>query len=165
MEHGEIFQRDIPAVFEADSFVAYSRQTAFFTGQSLAIDQSRTADGDIFQTDSPDERVLPVTVSEVLIFIMLVGLCQVISFLLARESGDDACALFQIEMDVAFQPDGITGIFSGRKIYGASAVLCRGFDGTVDGGRVNSLSVRFCSEVSDVVGCCLQIQATGQQSE
>ena len=115
MEHGEIFQRDIPAVFEADSFVAYSRQTAFFTGQSLAIDQSRTADGDIFQTDSPDERVLPVTVSEVLIFIMLVGLCQVISFLLARESGDDACALFQIEMDVAFQPDGITGIFSGRK--------------------------------------------------
>ena len=65
MEHGEVFQRDVPAILEADRFVAYSRQAAFFAGQSFAVDQSRTADGDVFQTDSPDQGVLPVTVTEV----------------------------------------------------------------------------------------------------
>lgn len=47
MEHGEVFQRDVPAILEADRFVAYTRQAAFFAGQSFAVDQSRTADGDV----------------------------------------------------------------------------------------------------------------------
>ena len=162
MEHGEVFQRDIPAILEADRFVAYTRQAAFFAGQSFAVDQSRTADGDVFQTDSPDQGVLPVAVTEVLVFIMLIGFRHVVSFVLFRKGCDDACALFQIEVDITFQPDRITGIFSGRQVYGTSAFLCGSFDGTVDGGRVNSLSVRFCSEVSDVIDCCLHIQATGQ---
>ena len=102
MEHGEVFQRDVPAILEADRFVAYSRQAAFFAGQSFAVDQSRTADGDVFQTDSPDQGVLPVTVTEVLVFIMLIRFRRVVSFVLSRKGGDDACALFQIEMDITF---------------------------------------------------------------
>ena len=125
----------------SDRFVAYTRQAAFFAGQSFAVDQSRTADGDVFQTDSPDQGVLPVAVTEDLVFIMFIRFRRVVSFVLSRKGGDDACALFQIEMDVAFQPDGITGIFSGRQIYGTSAFLCGSFDGTVDGGRINRLSV------------------------
>ena len=162
MEHGEVFQRDVPAILEADRFVAYTRQAAFFAGQSFAVDQSRTADGDVFQTDSPDQGVLPVAVPEVLVFIMLIRFRRVVSFVLSRKGGDDACALFQLEMDVTFQPDGITGIFSGRQVYGTSTFLCGSFDGTVDGGRINRLSVCFCSEISDVIDCCLHKQATGQ---
>ena len=39
MEHGEVFQRDVPAILEADRFVAYTRQAAFFAGQSFAVDR------------------------------------------------------------------------------------------------------------------------------
>ena len=162
MEHGEVFQRDVPAILETDRFVAYTRQAAFFASQSFAVDQSRTADGDVFQADSPDQGVLPVAVTEVLVFIMLIRFRQVVSFVLSRKGGDEACTLFQIEVDVTFQPDGITGIFSGRQVYGTSTFLCGSFDGTVDGGRINRLSVCFCSEIPDIIDCCLHKQATGQ---
>ena len=34
---------------------AYTGQAAFLTGESFAINQSRSADGDVFQTDSPNK--------------------------------------------------------------------------------------------------------------
>ena len=55
MQQREVFQCHVLAEFQADGFIAYTGQTAFLTGESFAINQSRSADGDVFQTDSPDK--------------------------------------------------------------------------------------------------------------
>ena len=43
-----------------------------------------------------------MTVSEILVFVMFIGFGYIISFLFTGKGGKDACALFQIQMNVTF---------------------------------------------------------------
>ena len=137
MQHGEIFQCDIFAKFQADSLISHSRQTTFFTSQPTAIDQSGTANSHIFNADSPDQGVFPMAMTKVLITVMFVRLSLIISTLRSRRCRYDACTLFQIKMNMAGKPYRIAGIFSGRDIYGSTTFTGSRRDGTINSRRIN----------------------------
>ena len=100
-----------------------------------------------------------MAVTEVLITVVRIGFGGVIAFGLCGEGGDEAGALLQIQMDVAFQADAVSGVFSGRQIDSSTSGLGGGFDGTVDGRRVDGAAVGFGSEIFHIIEGSLEAEA------
>src|SRR6185436_1147366 len=123
------------------------------TGEPLAVDAPRTHDADVFDSDSPDEAVLPVTVAEVLVEVVLVWLRGVVAALAGRGiGGEQGGARAEGEDHVALQPDGEAGVGAGGEVDGTAAGGGRGVDGLVDGVGVDGGAVSAGSERADVIG-------------
>ena len=124
------------------------------------------ADNNVFQSDAPDERVLPVAVAEILVAVVFVGFRFVIAFGSCGEGGCNHGALFHLQMDVAGQSDGVAGIVASGQVDGTSAIGGCFLDGTVDSGAVYSLSVGFGTVAFYIIyvglDCC---RAEAEQQE
>ncbi len=85
MQNREIAQRDVAAIFQADGLVADARIFRFWCrgagalAESLAPDQSRPGDRDVFDSFAPDQTVVPVAVAVILIFVPLIRLGRIVA--------------------------------------------------------------------------------------
>ena len=70
--------------------------------------------------------------------------------------GEDGGALVEMEMDVALEVDGEAEIGSGGKEDEAAAGSCSGFNGAIDGGRIEGFAVAggaVLAHVEQGAGC------------
>src|SRR6185369_3772272 len=74
--------------------------------QTLAVNQTWSNNADGLQANAPDQAVLPVTVSKVLVHVPLIGLGQIVSnFSRDNVGGKDRRAVLELQRDVAAQTD------------------------------------------------------------
>ena len=173
---GDIADGDIAAGFEADGLVADAEGIGVgHAGESDAVDGSGAGDGDVGEVLAPDQAVVPMAVSEILIGAGgVVGLgeivggaggpgsgrgcgecCRAASAAAVSDGGgvggEEGCALGQIKCDVALEMDGITAVGAGGKFNGSATGGCGGIDGVVDGVGVEGFAIADGAEIADVV--------------
>ena len=85
----------------------------------------------LFRFSAPDQTVVPVAVTEILILVEGVGLGGVV--LRGFRTGLDGSPAFQLKRDIASQPDGAGDINSGGEINGAATRGGRRINGSVNG--------------------------------
>ena len=154
----DVTQRDVAAVLERDRLVGdagllgdRSRPVAFT--QAPTPDQAGTENRDVVEILAPDQAVVPVAVTEVLIGVEGVRLGLVIAI---GGSGrqwvgrDQSCALVQIEADVTAQMHRMGQIVAGRKMDAAAPGRRRGIDRTIDRDGIERLTVADGAIVPDV---------------
>ncbi len=127
--------------------------------ESLAPDEAGAGDGEVADAVAPEERVVPVVVAVVLIGVpRVLGLGGVVGPAhvaggfagLGRVGGDDGATLREIQIDVALQPDGEADVVPPGKEDGATTGGRGGFNGLVDGGRIDGLAVAGGAECAYV---------------
>ena len=176
LEDGEVAQGDVVAVFESDGLVADSRllrdETAGAAAdalgavaETLAVDEAGALDADVVQAFAVDEGVGPVVVAVVLVLLPglggaggVVGAAVVAGGFAGhgRGGGEDGAAVGEIERDVGLEADGEADVGACGEEDGASAGGCGGFDGLVDGGRVDGFAVAGGTvgvDVEEDLGC------------
>jgi len=151
LQHRDILQCHVLAELEADRLVAHAYQAALLAREPLAVDQARARDRDILQSDAPDERIFPVAVAEILVFVVLVRLGLVVTLALGGEGGYDLCPLFEVEVDVALEANRVAGILAGGEVDRATAGCGGLLDGAVNGGRVDGHAIGFGAVVLHIV--------------
>ena len=111
VKHGEVPQGDIPAVFEGNGLVGHAgRGLVIVLGimpQGLALDQAWALDRDVFQGFAPDQGIVPMTVTVVLVgalVLLRVGLGLVVGGLVLG-GGDDRTRV-QVEDGVTLKVNG-----------------------------------------------------------
>src|ERR1035438_1161263 len=110
VKNRKIAQQDILAILQADRLVAHARRLrALSAAQTLAPDAARSGDGDVRNAVAPNQAVLEMAVTEVLVHVPLIGLGVIESAgSVSRRIGrNDRCAVVQVQRDVALQSDGI----------------------------------------------------------
>jgi len=152
MQHGEVLNIYVDTFLEGDGLVAHPDDAAFLAGKTVAIDGAVTVNADVFQANTPDQAVLEVAVSEVLETGEVTGLRRVIALITLGLGGFEHGAVGQLQVDVVFQTNRVTGIGAGGKVDTTATSLCCRFNGTIDGRRVNGLAVALGAKVLDVVG-------------
>ena len=97
MQKGNVANRDVAAILQADGFVAHARAGfASAARQPLAPDQAGTQDRYIVQPFAPNQSVVPMAVAEVLILVPGVRLGRVITPALAIFGGQDRRAMIEV---------------------------------------------------------------------
>src|SRR3989442_10087087 len=74
--------------------------------QSTAPDTTRTENGNVLEVLAPNQTVVPVTVTEILISIPLIWLRRIVRDAFARLCRDNRRTLIEVERDIAFQMNG-----------------------------------------------------------
>src|SRR4029077_16509583 len=132
---------DVMAILQADRLVPNSSRKSLIppaAAQALSPNAPRPDDADILDALTPDEAVVPVTVSEVLILIPGVRLRRIVAAFCAfcrRLSGHDRRARTQIEFNVALQMDRVAEIGSRGEAYRSATSSGGRFDSLVNGRR------------------------------
>ena len=67
-----------------------------------------------------------------------------------RVGCDDGAAFFKVQAHVALEMDGEAEVHARREEDYAAAGICGGFNGAVDGGRVDGFAIAGCAEGADV---------------
>ena len=84
--------------------------------QSLSPDATGTKDRDVLEVLAPDQTVVPVTVTEVLILVPRVRLWQILfAVAVTWIGGEDRRALIDVERDVAFQANRKRAVSAGSE--------------------------------------------------
>src|SRR5262249_3502581 len=84
--------------------------------ESLAPDPAWSKYGNVLEVLAPDQTVVPVTMTEVLILVPRVWLLRIVlTIAVVRTGGEDGCALIDIKCNVALQADGKSAIGSSSK--------------------------------------------------
>src|SRR5215467_12349170 len=99
---------------------------------------------------APDQTVVPMRVSEILVIIPFIRLRRIVFSRRCRVGGDDDRALIEIKLDVALQPNGRGEIVSGRKENGPAAGGCRLLDRFVNRVAVELFAVTLGAKSADV---------------
>ena len=170
-EDREIAEDHVAAVLESDRLVAYTSLLGFVDwvvaagrvgvseAETLAVDEARAGDANVVNVFAPEQRVVPVVVSVVLVgvprsvgFSCVVGAAVVAGgrVLKRRVRGENGRTLRQMERDVALQSNGEAEPRAGGKQDRATTGGCCGFNCFVDGGRVDGLAIADCAVRSDV---------------
>src|SRR5262249_12142666 len=79
--------------------------------------------------------------------------------------GNDRCAVVDQQSDVAFEPDRVAEIISGRKNHRATTGCGRRIDRLVDGRGVESVSISRCAVVADIEGIRGSLGVADSRSE
>ena len=116
---------------------------------SSAVNQSLALNSDIMQVFAPYQRVVPMTMTEILVA-RVVRLGLVISRRVADRSRFHHSSLLEPQGDIALQVDGIAEIGTLWQYHSSSALACRPFDGSVDGRRVDVTPVAHGPEILHV---------------
>ena len=113
VQNGEIPQRDVAAILQADGLVGYSwilrlqsRARAFT--QALAPDEPRSEDSDVVKILAPDQAVAPVAVAVVLILPPLVRFRWIVSATSSWRrwiGGHQRSPFSQVQRDIALEVD------------------------------------------------------------
>ena len=120
--------------------------------EAFAPDRSRPENGNIRQVLAPDQTVVPMAVTEILILIPLVWLRRIVLRTIGGRRRDDRRALIEIERDVAFEMNRHRQIISSREVNRAATRRGCGVDRLIDCGRVKRLAVTSSTEGFDVIG-------------
>ena len=129
----------------------FRARLAAASDQSLSPNPSWSKYGDVFQVLAPDQAVVPVAVTEVLILIPLVWFGRIVfAVAIARIGGENRRALIEIKSDIAFQTDRKRAIGARSKKDGATARRRCRVDGFVYSGAVESFSIALSAELSHV---------------
>ncbi len=92
-----------------------------------------------------------MAVPEVLIHVPLIGLGHVEAACRRGVGGDQRCAMFQMERDVAFQPDRVRQILTRGEHDGPAAGSRRSFNRLIDRIGVERFAIALRAMVSDIV--------------
>ena len=171
--HGEILEADILAVLQHKRLVSperggLSQRVVPVTGyQTASVYHSLAADSYILQAYSPDQGILEVGMSVVLVFpAEFEGLGQVVTFGGCRHCSQQYGSFFQVEVYVAGQMHGIAGIASGREIDHPSSIGRRGGYGGVDSRGIYVDAVPFGTVIFHIMdGCLDKGQVQGQNGK
>src|SRR5262249_14986071 len=83
--------------------------------RTFAVNQSRSKDGDILEVLAPDQTVVPMAVTKILILVPLIRLRRVVlSVAVFWIGGENRRAMIEIKRDVALQMDRKAAIGPGR---------------------------------------------------
>lgn len=119
--------------------------------QAFSPDSARTEDRYIIEVLSPDQTVMPVTVTKVLIRVPLIRFRQVILRGFGRSRGDDCRSLIKIESNITFQMNRNREIGSRWKQNRAASGLRGCVDRLIDCGSIKCLAVTFGAKSSHAV--------------
>src|ERR1039458_2487026 len=95
--------------------------------KSLAMDQTRTEDGNILQVFSPKQAVMPVAVPKILVLVPLICLGRIVSSATVRRriGGEDRRAMFEVQGDVALEMNWKTQVRARRELHlSATGRMC-----------------------------------------
>src|SRR5262249_31599078 len=135
MQNRNIADQDIGGELETDRFGSAAIRYGVRAHKSLAPDQAGTNDRNVNESFAPDQAVVKMAVSEILIFVPWVRFRRIVRSVIGRRiGGNDSCSLIEIERDVAFQTDRKTQIRSGRKTDGSATGSCTLIHGLVNRG-------------------------------
>ena len=150
-EEFEVADGNLAAVAQRQCLVGNGRARGSLSGfsapqHSCAVNQSLALNSDIMQVFAPYQRVVPMTMAEILI-VRVVRLGLVVSHRVADRSRFHHSSLLEPQGDVALQVDGIAEIGTLWQYHCSSALACRPFDGSVDGRRVDVPPVAHSPEI------------------
>src|SRR5713101_3464656 len=154
-QNGEVTQDDVMAILQCDCPVPrtrligtrsiFVRKTA---AQSVTPDQSRSKDGEIINAFAPDQTVVPMIMSIVLIGLpWLIWLGRIVATggaVKRRACSKNRSSLLDVESDIALQPNGIAGIGPGRKANRAATSRRSSFNCLIDRRRIDGFAIANC---------------------
>ena len=155
---GDITDGDVPTLFQGDGLVAGADGSALYvTGplgvmacQSLTVYHPITADADVLLSFSPDQRIMEIGMSSILIFGCAEHLTLIVGLHLCR-CRQDLGSRHQVQVDMTLQSDTATEIHALRQKNLSAALLGCGLDGLVDGDMVKCLAVTLGTIVLHVI--------------
>src|SRR4029450_13981833 len=92
--------------------------------KAFTPDFSRAEDGDVLEVLAPNQTVVPVAVSEVLILIPGMWFGRVVLNARTRFRRYDSCSLVQVQRDVTLKMDWYRQIGSGGEETSSTSVTC-----------------------------------------
>ena len=144
----------IPAVAQGERLVGQWRSLIVVALSPAAqdigtIDETFALEYNILEVLTPEERVVPMAVTVVLI-VGVVGLCLVIALCLCDGSSLQHSSFLQSQGRVTLQVNRITRVNPFCQDDHSPTLFGSLFDGSIDGGRVDMLPVTLGAEVLDV---------------
>ena len=150
----DIADGDMMAIAQSQGLVGH-RHPCISTLRLTPIEHIRPVyqpfalDGQMMQMLSPEQGVVPMAVTEVLI-VRIVRLCLVIAFAIRYWSSLQHSARFQSQSDVTLQMNGVAEVDAFWHNDGIATVLRSRFNRSIDGRRVYTDSIAHRSESFDV---------------
>ena len=121
--------------------------------QSLSPDAAGSENRDVFEVLAPNQTVVPVAVTEVLVLIPGVWLRQIVfAVAIVWMGGEYGCALIEIERDVALQANRKGAIGSGSEQNCPTTCCGRGINCFINSSAVEGFSVAPGAKLSNIEG-------------
>ena len=155
-QESQVTDGDLLAVTQGQGLVRL-RHTVVSASRSATrkdigtIDQTFSLEGDVVEVFAPEQGVVPMAVTEVLVM-RVIGFGRVIALGFGDGSGLEHCALFDTQGDIALQMDGIAEIGSLAQHHPTPTLTGHAFNGGIDGRRVNVFAITHCANFFDVEG-------------
>lgn len=155
---GDVANKYIATEFEGNRLVTCADASSLhiacslgvLAGETFAIDASTACDADVFEVLAPNEGVMKIGVTSVLVFRKIERLGRVVGFAVA--GGNDGGSCIDVEIDVALHVDGTAEVVACWKENGTTSIGSGFLDGCVDGWGIEVLAIAFGSEITNVVG-------------
>jgi len=156
-EDGDVAYEDVSAEFECDGLVAHTDTTTMHVASRLgilsckspAIDHAPSGDRDIRLSFSPDQRIMEIRMSAILVFRESEYLRGIVGTSLV--GSDDFGTSLKMQFDMAFQPDATREVFASAERHPTATMSGAVFDCGIDGLAVEVLSIPFCAIVAHIV--------------
>jgi len=154
---GDVADENVSAELEGNRLVARSDASALHLSSRLRVLASETStvnaspacDAHILEVLAPDEGVVEIGVSAVLVFRKVEFFRRVVCPLVGR--GNDGSSSIDVEIDIALHVDGTAEVVARRQEDGSTTCLMGFLDGGIDGRRVELLAVALGTEVANIV--------------
>ena len=172
---GDVADGDVAAQLQGNGFIACAYRTALHVAglfgimlrQSLTVNHAVTSDVDVLLPFGPDQRVVEISMSTILILRKATERLALVVRLHFCRGSQNLRASHQVQVYITLQPDASTEIRSCRQQNLSAAIPCGCFYRFVDGHMVKSLAITLGPIVTHVIDtryCSLHAQnAQGQQ--